>query len=141
MQVPAVCRASYLGQRQPAPAPAASAAAGRQQSGLLTPCRTGPASDGHKVPQPPKSCSLLQSEQRLLGMHGQQWAAKTPFAGFICCCFCLQPCTELRPRWCSGRGTNTYLPFVTRSTPCSPPRALPVFFTAPRSSCRQLTLM
>lgn len=107
MQVPAVCRASYSWQRQPAPAPAASAAAGRQQAGLLTSHRTGPACDGHTVPQPPKSCSLLQDEQRPSGRHGQQWAAKKPFAGFICCCFCLHPCTEPRPRWCSGRGSNT----------------------------------
>lgn len=80
MQVPAVCSASNSGQRQPAPGPAVGSAAGREQAGLLTPW--GSACDGHKVPQPPKSCSLLQSERRLSGMHGRQWAAKkTPLLG------------------------------------------------------------
>lgn len=122
MQVPAVCWAPHLGQRQPTPA--ASVAVGRQQAGLLTPWRMEPAWDGHKVQQPRKSCSLLQSEQKVLGMHSQQWAAKPPFAGFICCCFCCilaqshgidgAQAMALTPRFCRQK----YSPLTSSGPAC-----------------------
>lgn len=116
----------------------ACAAVGRQQAGLLTPRRTGPACDGHKVPQPPKSCSLLQSERRLSSMQNSSGLQKPPLLSFFAAA---SVCSLAQSQSLAGTSGGTSLPFVSRSTPRSPPQVLPVFFTAPQSSCYQLMLI